>query len=114
MFKKYLLTIFIAATLSGCNYPSVDSSSTGAMDSSLTRLKSLLSNNDQAKFAKDVEFISRSIPQEQMLADLNGKNAQEVMFYADALRFSQISNRVQALEAKIKTFEEAQCLQPIK
>ena len=105
MIRKALLTVFIALSLSGCKHETVDASSIGAMNTSLTRLFHMLSTIDQRKYIRSVDFIKQTVSPEKMLIDLDGKHPLEVITYANELRLEIITDKLNELEMRVKALE---------
>lgn len=89
MLKKALLPLLIATAITGCNdkqTTTVDGSSNLALDSSLGQITGTLPALEQIKYVQDVTLLRDNFASQQLMVDLNGKNAQEIMAAAQQLR----------------------------
>jgi len=89
MLKKALLPLLIATAITGCNdkqTATVDGSSNLSLDSSLGQITGTLPALEQIKYVQDVTLLRDNFASQQLMLDLNGKNAQEIMAAAQQLR----------------------------
>lgn len=89
MLKKALLPLLIATAIVGCNdkqTATVDGSSQLSLDSSLGQITGTLPPLQQIKYVQDVTLLRDNFDARQLMVNLNGKNAQEIMATAQQLR----------------------------
>jgi hypothetical protein len=102
LFKKALLPIFVMAALYGCGEAALDGSSISALDESIAKVASKMPSDQRFQFNRDIEVIKSyyaNTNSDQMLFNLNGKSAMDIMSEADNIR-AQLKIEVDQLAAE--------------
>lgn len=89
LFKKAILPLLILASLSGCGPAVLDGTSPDTLDASIAKLANKLPGDQRPQFGVDVELVKSYYAkqsQDQLLFNLNGKNAAEIATEANNLR----------------------------
>lgn len=92
LFKKALLPMVILASLTGCGPSSLDGSSTDRLDESIAKVADKLPDAQRAQFGEDITLIRSYYEKQnpdQLLTNLNGKNAADIATEAGNLREEQ-------------------------
>lgn len=89
LFKKALLPMLILASLAGCGPAVLDGSTPDALDASIAKVANKLPSEQRPQFGADLELVksyyAKQTP-DQLLFNLNGKNAAEIATEANHLR----------------------------
>jgi hypothetical protein len=89
LFKKAILPMLILASLAGCGPAVLDGTTPDALDASVAKVANKLPDEQRPQFGADLEFVKayyvKQSP-EQLLINLNGKNAAEITAEANNLR----------------------------
>lgn len=139
MIHKVILSIFLLVSLSGCNEPTIDTTTEETMRSSIQKVKESLALNKQEEFDKSIKvlmfsqidmknifanaFAGKAMDKDKMLNDmkksLSGKTGLEVIELAKNLKVKRAKEeevkKVKRIEAK-KSYElsELEALQTKK
>lgn len=88
-FKKLSLALVLAAGLTACGAPTVDTSSEEAFKASISKIESKLSEKEAEEFGAAIGMVTMSVameavmsgksPEEELKKKLHGKTASEVI-----------------------------------
>ena len=89
LFKKAILPMLILASLAGCGPTVLDGSTPDALDASIAKVANKLPGEQRPQFGVDLELVKSYYAKQspdQLLINLNGKNAAEITAEAHNLR----------------------------
>lgn len=92
LFKRALLPMMILASLTGCGPAALDGSTPDTLDESIAKVANKLPEAQRAQFGEDITLIKSYYGKEnpdQLLPNLNGKNAADIAAEAANLREEQ-------------------------
>jgi hypothetical protein len=89
LFKKALLPMLILASLAGCGPAVLDGTTPDALEASIAKVANKLPSEQRPQFGADLELVKSYYTKQspdQLLFNLNGKNAAEIATEANNLR----------------------------
>lgn len=108
LFKKALLPMVILASLTGCGPTSLDGSTADTLDESIAKVAEKLPEAQRIQFGEDITLIKAYYEKQspdQLLPNLNGKNAAEITAEAGNLREEQrLQQEKLAVEERQRTY----------